>query len=166
MSDLELMLKRAEILNFDSNMFMRPEEVRKIADLGPEGNRFVRLLERDNGEKTFLRIFDDIQRFPFETEISAAFKRLVMELPLVGFVKGHGERDCIREGDRDYNRFAQDKPFRYSLVNQGFDFTEVTLDKPIPEQVDIIVIADMRNPMTADERANLDAYIARGGNLL
>ena len=162
LSDRERMLKRAEIWNLDSNMFMRPEEVRKIADLRPEGNRFVRLLERDNGEKTFLRIFDDIQRFPFETEISAAFKRLVMELPLVGFVKGHGERDCVREGDRDYNRFAQDKPFRYSLVNQGFDFTEVTLDKPIPEQVDIIVIADMRNPMTKNEQVNLDAYIARG----
>ena len=87
LSDRERMLKRAEIWNLDSNMFMRPEEVRKIADLRPEGNRFVRLLERDNGEKTFLRIFDDIQRFPFETEISAAFKRLVMELPLVGFVK-------------------------------------------------------------------------------
>ena len=43
-------------------------------------------------------------------------------------MKGHGERDCVREGDRDYNRFAQDKPFRYSLVNQGFDFTEVTLE--------------------------------------
>ena len=166
LSDRERMLKRAEIWNLDSNMFMRPEEVRKMVDLRPEGNRFVRLLERDNGEKTFLRVFDDIKRFPFETEISAAFKRLVMELPLVGFVKGHGERDCIREGDRDYNRFAQDKPFRYSLINQGFDFTEVTLDKPIPEQVDIIVIADMRSPMTENERANLDAYIARGGNLL
>lgn len=163
LSDRERMLKRAEIWNLDSNMFMRPEEVRKMVDLRPEGNRFVRLLERDNGEKTFLRVFDDIKRFPFETEISAAFKRLVMELPLVGFVKGHGERDCIREGDRDYNRFAQDKPFRYSLINQGFDFTEVTLDKPIPEQVDIIVIADMRSPMTENERANLDAYIARGG---
>ncbi|MFR4036746.1 MAG: Gldg family protein [Butyricimonas faecalis] len=123
LSDRERMLKRAEIWNLDSNMFMRPEEVRKMVDLRPEGNRFVRLLERDNGEKTFLRVFDDIKRFPFETEISAAFKRLVMELPLVGFVKGHGERDCIREGDRDYNRFAQDKPFRYSLINQGFDFT-------------------------------------------
>ena len=166
LSDRGRMLKRAEIWDLDSNMFMRPEEVKKIVDLKPEGNRFVRLLERDNGEKTFLRIFDDLQRFPFETEISASFKRLVMELPLVGFVKGHGERDCIREGDRDYNRFAQDKPFRHSLINQGFDFTEVTLDKPIPEKVDIIVIADMRYAMTEQEKANLDAYIARGGNLV
>ncbi|MEY8593067.1 Gldg family protein [Butyricimonas hominis] len=166
LSDRGRMLKRAEIWDLDSNMFMRPEEVKKIVDLKPEGNRFVRLLERDNGEKTFLRIFDDLQRFPFETEISASFKRLVMELPLVGFVKGHGERDCIREGDRDYNRFAQDKPFRHSLINQGFDFTEVTLDKPIPEKVDIIVIADMRYAMTEQEKANLGAYIARGGNLV
>ena len=166
LSDRERMLKYAEIWNLDSNMFLRPEEVKKIVDLEPEGNRFVRLLERENGEKTFLRIYDDIQRFPFETEISEAFKRLVMELPLVGFVKGHGERDCIREGDRDYNRFAQDKPFRYSLINQGFDFTEVTLDQPIPEKMDILVIADMRYALTGQEKANLDAYIARGGNLV
>ena len=166
LSDRERMLKRTEIWDLDSNMFLRPEEVKKLVDLEPEGNRFVRLLERENGEKTFLRIYDDMQRFPFETEISAAFKRLVMELPLVGFVKGHGERDCIREGDRDYNRFAQDKPFRYSLINQGFDFTEVTLDKPVPENVDIIVIADMRSALTGEEQKNLDDYIARGGNMV
>jgi len=166
LNDRQRMVEYAKIHRLDSNMFIRPEEIRKIENLQPEGNRFVRTLVRENGEKTFLRIFDDSQLFPSETEISAAFKRLVMELPQVGFVKGHGERDCIRSGDRDYNKFAQDKPFRYSLINQGFDFTEVTLDKEIPEQVDILVIADMRQPMSEENLVNLDKYIARGGNLL
>jgi ABC-2 type transport system permease protein len=166
LNDRQRMVEYAKIHRLDSNMFIRPEEIRKIENLQPEGNRFVRTLVRDNGEKTFLRIFDDSQLFPSETEISAAFKRLVMELPQVGFVKGHGERDCIRSGDRDYNKFAQDKPFRYSLINQGFDFTEVTLDQEIPEQVDILVIADMRQPMSEENLVNLDKYIARGGNLL
>ena len=103
---------------------------------------------RENGQKPFLRVFDDMYVHPFESEISAAFKRLVMELPKVGFVKGHGERDCIKEGDRDYNRFAQDRPFRYSLINNGFDFLEVTLDREIPENIDILVIADMREPLS------------------
>ena len=67
--------------------------------MSPEGNRFVRQLKRDNGQQTFLRIFDDMYRHPFESEITAAFKRLVMQLPVVGFIKGHGERDCVREGD-------------------------------------------------------------------
>jgi ABC-2 type transport system permease protein len=166
LSDRERMLKMTQSWRLDSNMFKRPEEMQEIMDLAPEKNRFVRLLERDNGQKTFLRIYDDLMRHPSESEISAAFKRLVMELPVVAFLTGHGERDCIREGDRDYNRFAQDKPFRYSLINNGFDFEEVTLNKDIPENVRILVIADMRNPLTSEEKIHLDNYIARGGNLL
>ncbi len=166
LTDRERMIKITQIYRLDSAMFIRPEEVKKIIDLSPEKNRFVRLLERDNGQKTFLRIFDDPYVFPFESEISAAFKRLVMELPQVAFLKGHGERDCIREGDRDYGRFAQDKVFRNSLINNGFDFREVTLDNEIPEEIKILVIADMRNPLTPKETERLDRYIARGGNLL
>ncbi len=166
LSDRERMVKLCRSWRLDSNMFKRPEEIRKIIDLSGEKNRFVRQLERDNGQKTFLRIFDDMIRHPLEAEISAAFKRLIMELPRVGFLKGHGERDCIREGDRDYNKFAQDKPFRYSLINNGFDFQEVTLDKEIPENIKILVIADMRNPLTPEETTYLNHYIARGGNLL
>ncbi len=166
LSDRERMVKLCRSWRLDSNMFKRPEEIKQIIDLSGEKNRFVRLLERDDGQKTFLRVFDDPYVHPFESEISAAFKRLVMELPRVGFLKGHGERDCIREGDRDYNKFAQDKPFRYSLINNGFDFQEVTLDKEIPENIKILVIADMRNPLTPEETAYLNHYIARGGNLL
>jgi ABC-2 type transport system permease protein len=89
-----------------------------------------------------------------------------MNLPKIGFLRGHGERDNTRQGDRNYNRFAQDKPFRYSLVNQGFDQTDVLLDKEVPQDINIMVIADMRNQLTPVEKANLDKYIARGGNLL
>lgn len=166
LNDRERMIETCRIYNLDTAMFKSPEEMKKTIDLSSEGNRFVKLLERENGQKTFLRVYDDMQIFPFETETSAAFKRLVMELPMVGFLKGHGERDCIKEGDRDYNRFAQDKPFRYSLINQGFDFSEVTLDNDIPDEVDILVIADMRRPMSPGEQERLDKYIARGGNLL
>ncbi len=166
LNDRQRMIEYAKSHRLDSNMFKTPEEIRKIENLKPENNRFVRTIVRENGEKTFLRVFDDMQVHPSEREISAAFKRLVMELPQVGFVKGHGERDCIRSGDRDYNRFAQDKPFRYSLINQGFDFNEVTLDKEIPENIDILVIAEPRQPISEEHFTNLDKYIARGGNLL
>jgi len=166
LNDRQRMIEYAKSHRLDSNMFMTPEEIRKIENLQPENNRFVRTIVRENGEKTFLRVFDDMQVHPSEGEISAAFKRLVMELPQVGFVKGHGERDCIRSGDRDYNRFAQDKPFRYSLINQGFDFNEVTLDNEIPENIDILVIAEPRQPISEVHYANLEKYIAKGGNLL
>ncbi len=166
LSDEERAKKMASSYNQEFEDFLRPEEVKKKVDLSSEGNRFVKLLERESGEKTFLRVFDDMQVFPFETEISAAFKRLVMPLPKVGFLAGHGERDCGSNKDRDYNRFAQDKPFRYSLINQGFDFLEVNLEKPVPDTVNILVIAELKSALTETEMANLNQYIQRGGNML
>lgn len=160
------MKKTAEIYKLDTSMVKTPEEVEKVVDLRPEHYRFVRLLERDNGNKTFLRIFDDSQIFPSESQITAAFKRLIMKLPTVAFVKGHGERDGKRTGDRDYNCFAEDKFFRYSLVNQGFDFAEVELDRPIADGIDVLVIADMKSALTPAESDILEQYIARGGNLI
>ena len=157
--------KMIESFGLDSNKVLTPEQIREKIDLSGEKNRFVRLLERENGQKTFLRVFDDMSVFPGETEISAAFKRLVMKLPKVGFLTGHGERNTEREGDRDFSMFTQDKPFRHSLINQGFDFENLTLDKEIPEDVNILVIAEMRQPMTEVEKVNFDKYIARGGNL-
>ncbi|GHT60511.1 hypothetical protein AGMMS50239_09630 [Bacteroidia bacterium] len=166
LTDEQIVGKISKASNIDSTMFMPPEEINKIIDLQPEGYRMVRLLERETGQKTFLRMFDDMQRYPGETEISAALKRLVMDLPVIGFVTGHGERDFNNTGDRGYFRFSQDKPFRYSLINQGFDGKEIRLDEEIPALISILVIADMRNPLTPDEQAQLNAYIARGGNLV
>ena len=166
LSDKERAKKLCEIWDLDSNMFLPPEKIREMVDLQPEGNRFVRLIERESGEKTFLRVYDDMRKFPGESEITAALKRLVMELPTVGFLTGHGERDINKEGDRDYKRFAQDKKFRYALINQGFDAKEVTLDQDIPDDVRILVIAEMKQALTPEEKARLDAYVARGGDLL
>ena len=166
LSDRERMVKIAKNYDLDSNMFMPPEESRKMIDLSSENNRFVRLVERESGEKTFLRIFDDAMLFPTEAEITAAFKRLVMNLPTVGFLQGHGERDCVKEGDRDYNLFAWAKTYRYALINNGFDIVEVSLDKALPEKLDILVIADMKTPLSAGEMNRLNAYVERGGNLL
>lgn len=52
--------KRAEhiskIMKLDFDMFLSPEEIDKIIDLKSEGYRFVRVLERENGQKTTLRL--------------------------------------------------------------------------------------------------------------
>lgn len=140
--------------------------IKNDVDLSGEGYRFVRRLKRANGNATFLRLFNDNNKSPSETEITAAFKRLVMELPLVGFVKGHGERQSDSHQDRGYNMIAQEKTYRYALINQGFDFTAVTLDQAVPAKVRILVIAEPRNAYSETELLNLQQYIARGGNLI
>lgn len=141
-------------------------EMQKEVDLQPEMFRFVRLLERENGQKTFLRIFDDPMRYPSEAEISAAFKRLTANLPVVGFLSGHGERESNNAFDRGYKMFAQEKTFRHALINQGFDFRDVTLDQPIPENIRILMIAEPKRILTESEKKNLQQYIEHGGNML
>lgn len=151
--------------DLDSTLYISPQEIRAHIDLFPEGNRFVRLLERETGEKTFLRVYNDMMHHPSEREITAAFKRLVMKLPKVGFLKGHGERDINKIGDRDYG-FANDKAYRQALINQGFDVEEVSLDKEIPSDITILVIAELRTAINPEEMVFLNQYIERGGNML
>ena len=155
-----------EQFRVDSNKFISPEDIKKQIDLSEEGNVFVRQLVRESGEKTWLRVYNDRMRYPDEREITAAFKRLVMELPVVGFVTGHNERSSTGLRDIDYKSFATQKDFRQALLNQGFDTKVFTLDRPVPENVNIIVIADPRCMFNEAENRHLDAYIQRGGNLV
>lgn len=158
--------KLCNIIDLDFDMFLSPEEIDKVIDLSGEGYRFVRVLERENGQKSFLRLYDDNQKHPSETEISAALKRFVVKSPRVAFLQGHEERDIRKTGDRDYNRFAESIYFRYSLINQGFDVLSLDLaEEDIPEDVDILVIADMKSALTDAEQAKFDRYLERGGNL-
>ena len=168
LSDREVAMKYTDIQKLNIDMFLSPEEIKKQIDLAPEGYRFVRQLTLDNGEKVFLRLFEDQLVFPREAEISAAMKRLIVKPPKVAFLTGHGERDVNNVGDRDYFSFANNKTFRYALINQGFDVISLDLSRggTIPVDVDILVIADMRIPFTEQEQQAFDQYIARGGNLI
>lgn len=160
--------RMCDIIDVDIDMFLTPDEIHKIVDLSPEGNRFVRVLERESGERSFLRIYDDNQRDPRESEITAALKRLVVKAPKVGFVTGHNERSINKAGERDYAAFAQNQTFRYSLINQGFDAVELSPadSAGIPADIDILVIAEAKEAYTPEEMARLNEYIDRGGNLI
>lgn len=159
--------KMIEQYNLNPKKVLTPDEIRQQIDLKTtEGNRFVRLIERESGERTFLRVFDDQSFYPSEAEISAALKRLVMDLPTVGFVKGHGERETDRPGERSYSMFTHIPSVRAALINQGFDYTDIDLNKEVPTDVNILVIAEMRTPMSEIEKENFDKYVARGGNLM
>ena len=167
LNDEQRMIRLADIYGQDSSIFIPKEEVDKLEpDLRFENYRYVMVLERENGQKCFLRIYDDMYVWPFESEISAAFKRISEVLPKVAFLTGHDERDVNNISDRGYNTFAAQKTFRSSLINQGFDFVEVDLSQEIPADINILVIPEMKEPLTSTEEANFEKYLARGGNLI
>ena len=104
---------------------------------------------------------------PFDEEIAVAFKRLAVDMPQVGFVTGHGERSIYDRRGEGYERIVSNIFNRFSLLNQGLDGVEVRLGTAgVPESVDVLVIADPQSAYAAEELAALDAYLARGGNLI
>lgn len=155
------------IYNLNPRLFKSPEQMKKIIDLSGEQNTFVRVLETQDGRRTYIRDFNDMQRQPGEAEIIAAIRKMVETPPVVAFVKGHGEREVGRPGDRDYSNFAVERYSRMALVNQGFDIVELNLSQcdSIPQNINILVMAEMRQPLTDAENEVMDEYMARGGNL-
>ena len=127
---------------------------------------FVWQIVRENGQKTWLRTFDDpMDIFPHESEISAALKRVASPLPKIGFVTGYGMRSIYDSSLRGYDRYFTVKYARLGMINQGFDVEEVDLHQEIPADINVLTIADMREPFSEKELGALKNYVDRGGNL-
>ena len=166
---LEQMAKKIALTKrFNFKKLKSLEEVEQTVDLKPEEYRFVRMIERGSGERSFLRIFNDMFRQPGEAEISAALKKLIVEPVKVGFLVGHGERDIYKPGDRDYSLFVSSLPFRGSMINRGFDLTPLNLENAddIAADINMLIIADMRESLSQHEEEVIDRYIARGDNIM
>jgi ABC-2 type transport system permease protein len=158
---------QAKNFRVDLDLFLSPAQIHKLVDLAPEQNRFVMQLKY-KGKTTFLRVFDDQEMWPGETEVSAAFKRLMSaRLPKIAFLKGNLERDINKDSERDYKVLTNMSTFRYSLINQGFDTDTLSLEtQDIPANVSAIVIADPKTALSGITLSKIEQYIAKGGNLL
>lgn len=144
-----------------------PQELKQEVDLSGEGKSFVRqLINEGNGRKAWLRVYDDIFKHPFEAEIAAALRRLISPPPIVGIVSNSGARSAHDKTDKGLYHLTIAPKTRSSLVNQGFDVSDIDLSNPIPEDIAILVIADLQEPLTAQAERHLQEYINRGGHLL
>lgn len=165
-SEAQIAKKVADLYDIDFDEVLDPDQVKDIG-LKEEDNAFVRLVEHENGQKTFLRIFDDMEVMPGEKEITVALKRVDKKSIKVGFLTGHGEREVYSTGDGDYSRVSVLKTYREALINNGFDFEEINLlEGHIPANIDILVVADAKEALSELEQDRLYSYIDNGGNLL
>ena len=144
------------------------EQKKQGIDLSEEDYHYVGLIERENGQRAYLRVFADMIRVPQESEISATFQRLVRPVPRVGFLVGHNERSIVTYNNRDYTSTMVGKNNRSSLLTMGFDFENIVLAEKADDQLDslrTLVIADPTQPLADEELDMLRRYIKRGGNL-
>ena len=167
MDNLALAQKMVKARELDLKLFMPPAEIRKIIDLRPEENRFVRCLEY-NGKRSFLREYaGEMNPNPGEAEFAAAIKRLMVTPPKIAFLSGNNERSLERAGDKDYQTSTVTLTYRKSLINQGFDVVQLSLEQEeVPADIAALVIADPRKPISPEKLNRLQRFIDRGGNLL
>lgn len=166
LNDEQIARKMAKINKLPFDMFLTPKQIREKIDLSTERNRFLRVLTYKN-RSAYLRVYDDLFKHPNERETSAAFKRLLVDAPVVGFVGGHNERSIEKSGDRDYQVATTEIAFRHALVNQGFDVRSIELKQPIgPKSVDILIIADPMVSFSTSELQYLQQFIEQGGNMM
>ncbi|WP_320913940.1 Gldg family protein [Butyricimonas paravirosa] len=154
-----------EMYDLDSMMFLSKAEVDQLVDLSEEGYTFIRQAVRENGQKEWLRDFTGGK--VKEAETSVALKRMVVaQVPKIGFLTGHRERNLYGDFPTAMGFIMSHKGFSTSMFNSGFDIEEITLEKRIPAEINILWIADLRIQLTPEEEAVLAEYIERGGNLV
>lgn len=164
---VELAKSKASALKFDFEDLWTPEKIRKEKNLIEEDNRLVRFIHMGD-KSTPLRMFDDIFQYPGESEISAAFKRMLDGPAKIGILASNGERDVNSMEDGSYYIITKGLNVRNSLLNQGFDIKEIKFSDStyIPEGLDVLIIADPKKPYTRVELDAILKYIDEGNDVL
>ncbi len=98
-----------------------------------------------------------------ESNITNSIARLLRQGDSwIVFLKGHGERDPYGDANHDFQSFAS------RLSQKGFHIETLNLAASIsiPDNTDVLVIADVPSEMLPGEIKLIDNYINQGGNLL
>lgn len=111
---------------------------------------------RHNGRSERLRSLS-------ETDLSSALLRLSRaHESLVGFLEGEGERKPDGIANADLGQFGA------TLKQRGIRVVNVALASlpKVPDNLDLLVIANPRVALDAASAGKIDEYLQRGGNLL
>ncbi len=163
----EIAAIRAEVMGIRPSLFKKPSEVKNIEMLRAEDLRLLMELEY-KGRKSVLGAYEDGMTWPDPDHVAGSFMKLVREKDVKAtFLTGHFERNPMRFTPRDFGKHATLKSNRKSLINKGIDSDTISImDKDIPANLDVLVVADPRSPYSEAEIARIDKYIANGGNAI
>ena len=163
---MKLTEKTAKINSINFKKSISDGELPSNIDLEETENSIFRTIQSGSYPQAYLRMFHDLQVYPSEKEISTALNTMLAGSEKIGFVTGHGERSLDGSADKDYKGLPNSRGSREALINNGFLPLSIELDEPVSDDIDILVIADMKEPLNSNEFANLEQYLQRGGNLL
>jgi len=156
--------KSAEALGFNFKKVLTPLEMKKYPQVALENNTFVRFIAY-NGRTIPLRMFDDMIQYPGEGEISAALLRLLDAPSSIAILAGKGERNINSQKGADYSLYLNGNTVRASVINQGFEITEISTDSISDFKGDCLIIADPKQAYSVEDLELIYDYIDRGGNV-
>ena len=151
-------------INSDSLSTGRELDAVLELDLQEEGFKTFRVL-RWNGREAILRHFFDATLFPDERTRAAAIKQLLDGPVTVAVASANGERSIRLAGGENYQLRFTRRNERMSLINHGFEFQEIDLSQGVPNEVDILVIADPDTAYSIEALQSVQQFIDRGGDM-
>ena len=134
-------------------------------DLAAEEFRSLRVI-RWNDREVVLRHFRDAQLFAAERTRAAALKSLIDGGVSVGVVQGMGERSVNGMRPADYEHRFTRRSERFSLINHGFEFQNLALSSDVPQNIDVLLIADPTDTYSEEMLSRVQQFIDRGGHLV
>ena len=158
---------QSDIFKASKYRFMPLEEVRKIAELEEDNLSLTMFLEY-KGKKQVLRTLQDDMVWPDQQIVGASLKLLLRDKPVrVSFLSGHYEVKAFGHGNRDFGSHLTDKPDRRAAINKGFSVDTISVsERDVPNDVDVLVIADPMSPYNEVELQRIRNYINKGGNAI
>lgn len=157
------------IEKLDRSKVLTVEEVQKLCpvNLVREENPVIKIIEIEGKSPRPLRMFNDNQVLPSEAEISAAFKGMTQELPLIVFLTGRASPDITSKLNSGYDGIFNTPHIRVSFINQGYNVKSVSVEEgQLPENTAILVIANPLEQYSDEELNMVHGYMQQGGNLL
>ena len=148
--------------------FLTPEQIDGMVDLSGEEYFFTREISY-GGKTSFLRMFNDMTRYPGEAEITAAMRRLIDDNPpVLAFPSSNGERSIYKKGDRDFYTFGRNIKMRSALVNQGINSEEIDLSSVdrLPDNILALVLGDPQTAYSEHDLGVIREFIGRGGDVI
>jgi len=136
-------------------VFVDPaQEEEKVRELGVPASGAV-MVEYGPGSELLRQLS--------ETTLTSALQRLLTrEEHWIVAIRGHGERRLDGDGNHDLRDFAA------ALKREGYALHNVDLPETlaIPDNTEVLLIADPRSSFPLAEQAVIADYLATGGNLL
>jgi ABC-type uncharacterized transport system involved in gliding motility auxiliary subunit len=125
----------------------------------------ARALNAAPGGELILQSGDREQRLQTlsERSLAGSLRQLMREGERdIAFITGHQERSPLRTTNDDWQLIAE------RLATIGLVSREISLvsDPYLPDDIDLLVIADPKLPYFPGEIASINDYLNRGGNLL